>query len=84
MEPVWKEAEGDKRMALQGLIRAAGMKVHAENNNMAAAKKMGAKALAALVQYAGALAGDVKLDAILAAIRQTLDAPPGTITTDQH
>jgi hypothetical protein len=29
LELQWKEAEGDRRKALQGLIRAAGMKIHA-------------------------------------------------------
>ena len=34
LEPEWKEAEGDRRRALQGLIRAAGMKIHAENSDI--------------------------------------------------
>ncbi|MDH3331675.1 MAG: DUF309 domain-containing protein, partial [Desulfobulbaceae bacterium] len=32
LELEWKKAEGGRRRALQGLIRAAGMKIHAENN----------------------------------------------------
>jgi len=72
LETEWKEAAGDKRRALQGLIRAAGMKIHAENNNEQAAASMGAKALDDLVRYGGALAGFTEREAIVADIRQAL------------
>jgi hypothetical protein len=72
LEREWKEAEGDRRRALQGLIRAAGMKIHAENNNEKAAVNMGSKALQDLVLHHGELAGFIKLDVILADIRQTI------------
>jgi len=74
LEPEWQEAKGDRRLALQGLIRAAGMMVHAENNNMKAAAAMGAKSLSALLQYGGELTGFIGLDAILAEIKQKLGA----------
>lgn len=75
LEPVWKEEKGERRRALQGLIRAAGMKIHAENRNMKAAFSMGAKAQADLLQYGGELTDYVTLGAILAEIEQTLSYP---------
>jgi len=72
LEPVWKMAEGKRRKALQGLIRAAGMKIHAENNNLKAAASMGAKALVDLEKYGSELAGFAKLEVIEADIKQTL------------
>ena len=78
LEPAWKDAEGDRRRALQGLIRAAGMKIHAENNNLKAAVSMGTKAMTDLVKYSGELKGVVKIEAILADIRQMLS------TTQSH
>lgn len=78
LEPEWQEAEGARRRALQGLIRAAGMKIHAENNNAEAVVKMGAKSLADLVKYGGELTGFVKLEAILAEIQKTLNTSQGS------
>jgi len=72
LELEWKAAGGERRMALQGLIRAAGMKIHAENNNFTAAANMGAKALAAVVKYRQELVGFVRYEAVLAEIRQML------------
>ena len=72
LELEWKNAEGDRRRVLQGLIRAVGMKIHAENNNMKAAVSMAVKAQADLQQYGGELTGFVNLEAILAEIQQTL------------
>jgi len=72
LELQWKEAEGDRRKALQGLIRAAGMKIHAANNNRKAAISMGGKALIDLANYCGELRGFDKIEAILAEIEQIL------------
>jgi len=82
LEPAWKEAEGDRRRALQGLIRAAGMKIHAENNNMKAAVTMGAKAQADLLKYGGELTGFCHLEAVLAEIEETFSTGPGTTRAD--
>jgi len=71
LEPWWKEAEGDRRRALQGLIRAAGMKIHSENNNNKAAASMGAKALADLLEYGGELESFDRLETVLADLEQT-------------
>lgn len=76
LELEWKKAEGDRRRALQGLIRAAGMKIHAENNNQKVAVSMGVKALADLMRYRDELTDLVPLEAILADIKQTLSNAP--------
>jgi hypothetical protein len=70
LEPEWKQAEGRRRRALQGLIRAAGMKVHTENNNYKAAASMGSKALADLQKYGDELEGFGSFAEVLADLRQ--------------
>ncbi|MFC1843369.1 DUF309 domain-containing protein [Thermodesulfobacteriota bacterium] len=72
LEDIWKNAEGNKRKALQGLIRAAGMKIHAENGNFKAAAAMGRKAQTALQLYGKVLIRFHKLESILAEIQNTL------------
>jgi predicted metal-dependent hydrolase len=79
LEPAWKKAEGQRRRALQGLIRAAGMKVHEEYNNKGAAESMGLKALADLQKYGGELAGFKSLAAVMADLRQIYTAGHGLL-----
>jgi predicted metal-dependent hydrolase len=77
LEPEWRMAAGEKRKALQGLIRAAGMKIHAESNRDKAAASMGAKALADLLQYGRELQGFGNFEAVLAEIEKTIAANGG-------
>ena len=77
LEPVWKDAEGAWRKALQGLIRAAGVKIHAEYNNRAAVS-MSAKALKDLKRFGDMLKGFDKLDAVLAGLEEISPPSPGT------
>ena len=72
LEKIWINAVGNERKALQGLIRAAGMKIHAENGNMKAAATMGRKAQENLQLYKGALKQLNQLGSILAEITETL------------
>lgn len=74
LEDDWKESEGQYRLALQGLIRAAGMKIHAENNNMKAAISMAAKARETLRKYSQEIESLDVLDDILAELDKTLAA----------
>lgn len=71
LETEWKEATGERRRALQGLIRAAGMKIHAASNREKAAAGMGVKARADLLKYGRLLKG-FNLAPVLAEIEQTL------------
>jgi hypothetical protein len=72
LENIWNSAEGNERKALQGLIRAAGMKIHAENGNTRAAVAMGRKAQADLQLFGRALIRLNILESILAEITNTL------------
>lgn len=72
LEVIWKKAAGRRRKALQALIRAAGMKIHAENNNMKAAVSMALKARAGLLLYGDELGGFAILDSVLAELNKTL------------
>ncbi len=73
LEDSWKNAEGNERKALQGLIRAAGMKIHAVNGNMHAAAAIGRKAQTALQLYGEELSRFSKLESVLAEIARTLN-----------
>jgi uncharacterized protein len=73
LEKFWKTATGDKRIALQALIRAAGMKIHAENHNFKAAVSMGTKALADLEKYHDELADFPRYTTVVADIRDVLN-----------
>ena len=72
LENIWNSAEGNERKALQGLIRAAGMKIHAENGNTGAAVAMGRKAQTDLQLYGRALNSFNRLESILAEVTNTL------------
>ena len=72
LEEVWATAEGARRKGLQGLIRAAGMKIHAENNNLKAAASMGRKARVDLDLYGKSLSDFSGLETVSAEIDRTL------------
>jgi hypothetical protein len=55
LEPYWLVARGDEKQLLQALIRAAGTYVHLEQGNLAAAKRIAAKAIDGLGHGAGRL-----------------------------
>ena len=72
MEKIWINSDGNKRKALQGLIRATGMKIHAENGNIKAAVKMGRKSQDDLQIYGGTLKSPKVIEFILAEVIQNL------------
>ena len=72
LEEVWITAEGGRRKGLQALIRAAGMMIHAENNNLKAAASMGRKALADLELYGSSLSDFAGLETVSTEIDRTL------------
>ena len=55
LEDIWIKSDGARRKALQGLIRAAGMKIHADQGRHNAAKSMAEKSLTDLMEYRSAL-----------------------------
>ena len=72
LERYWKDSSGIERKALQGLIRAAGMKIHIESGNTKSAVTMGLKAQTDLQLYGKTLKHFNKLESILAEIAETL------------
>ena len=51
LEAIWKSATGDKRQALKGLIKAAGVYIHLEQGHQQAAQSLANKAFALLQQH---------------------------------
>jgi hypothetical protein len=70
LEGIWLESAGARRKALQGLIRAAGMKIHADQGRHKAARTMAAKSLTDLMEYRNALPGFSKIDSVLEEARK--------------
>ncbi len=72
LELLWLEAAGDLKMALQALIRCAGVYVHLQRNNRPAALSMAEKALAGLEQFGGELGS---ITTVLPTLRAALHRP---------
>ena len=65
LEGIWLESAGARRKALQGLIRVAGMKIHAERGNTKAVVSMAHKALTDLQENRSSLSDFQELDNLL-------------------
>jgi len=83
LETIWMQATGDQRLALQGMIRAAGTYIKWENGQYDAARKMAAKAATALTAYRAALPQPVpNIDALITQLRKlTTELLPITLRT---
>ncbi len=55
LETLWLQATGPRRLALQGMIRAAGAYIKWQSGQQETARKMAAKAAAALIENRAAL-----------------------------
>jgi len=75
VEGIWKQATGEGRQALKGLIKAAGVYIHREFNHRQAAAKLAEKAYILIRQYSHCLAVIENLDALLQALKNP-DSPP--------
>lgn len=75
LEPYWLVASGDEKRLLQALIRAAGMYVHLEQGNLAAAKRIAAKAIDGLARGTDRLANHTDPQCLLEKLK-TLDPVP--------
>ena len=76
LETAWQEASGDKRMALKGLIKAAGVYVHREQGHEKAAKTLASKALALLQEHGLALSPTLDLRELLGRLKRRDPVPP--------
>jgi hypothetical protein len=75
LEGIWKQAAGDDREALKGLIKAAGVYVHHEFNHQQALNSLSSKSYDLIRQYAHCLTFIKNLDALLQKLR-TMDPDP--------
>jgi len=72
LEGIWKLAAGDERQALKGLIKAAGVYIHAEFNHQQAVERLSVKSRNLIRQYSHCLTFITNLD-ILAQKLKTPD-----------
>jgi hypothetical protein len=75
LEGIWKLATGDKRQALKGLIKAAGVYIHNEYGRREAVKSISIKSHNLIRQYSHCLTFIKNLD-VLAQKLKTLDFVP--------
>ncbi len=76
LEHAWYTAEGDKKMLLQALIRAAGMYIKLEHGFIPQAKKMAGKAVVVLEEQRDFLAEYFQPDLLIDALKVTAPTPP--------
>ena len=76
LEQHWMAADGDKKKLLQAIIRAAGAYVHLEQGNLTGAKRIAAKAVAALELHQDQLAPYADPQLLLAKLRSLDPKPP--------
>jgi hypothetical protein len=76
LEGIWKQAAGDDREALKGLIKAAGVYVHHEFNHQQAVKSLSPKSYNLIRQYAHCLTFIKNLDVLLQKLRALDPDPP--------
>ena len=83
LETIWQRTSGDAHQALKGLIKAAGVYVHLENNNQHSARRLASKALRQMKDYAHCLGFIANLDTLLDSI-QKLDPVPPRLELDDN
>ncbi len=76
LEGYWMKADGNEKLILQAMIRAAGTYVHLLRGNMVGAKKMGAKAVVALEQNKRLLPSILNSELLLEKLKALDPIPP--------
>jgi hypothetical protein len=76
LEPVWLEAEGNRREAIKGLIQAAGAFVHLERGQQEPATRMAAKAVELIGNHRKELAFIKNINEFLAALMRAEGRAP--------
>ena len=76
LETTWQEAAGEKRLAVKGLIKAAGVYVHIEQGHEQAAKTLAGKALALLRQHGWTVASFLDFNKLLEKLESRDPVPP--------
>jgi hypothetical protein len=84
LEPFWLASGGDEKRMLQALIRAAGTYVHLEQGNRIAARRIAAKAMAAIEKHRQRLALHIDPQLLLDKLRSLDPEPPVSAPVRQH
>lgn len=84
LEPVWLQAEGNTRLFLQAMIRAAGCYIKREAGYPEPAARMAAKALPVLEANRDLLDGHTDTDRLIKALTPPLSPPPLLLTGISH
>ena len=75
-ETTWQKATGERRMAIKGLIKAAGVYVHMEQGHEMAAKTLAGKSLALLREHDRTLSYLLDLSELLEKLETQHPVPP--------
>ena len=84
LEEIWHSASGDERQALKGLIKAAGVYIHLEQNHLPAARSLAMKAYDLLYQFAHCLPFIANYDTFLEKLKNCELAPPRLEFSPSH
>ena len=76
LETIWQRSRGDEHQALKGLIKAAGVYVHLENDNLAAARRLAPKALRQMKEFSHCLGFIANLEVLLSCMQRVDPKPP--------
>jgi hypothetical protein len=76
LEPEWIEAQGDKKLLLQALIRAAGVYINLELGYRDRAAKIGGKAIPILIRFQQELQKDLNAEKLIRALQELDPDPP--------
>ncbi len=76
LENRWHTATGVEKKVIQALVRSAGTYVHLELGRMGSARKIGAKALAGLVEQKSSIPDMIDADLLIKKVKILDPAPP--------
>ena len=76
LEPEWIEAQGDKKLLLQALIRAAGVYINLELGYRDRAAKISSKAIPVLIRFQQELQKDLNAEKLIAALQELAPVAP--------
>ncbi len=76
LEPEWIKAQGDKKLLLQALIRAAGVYINLELGYRERAAKIGRKAIPVLIRFQQDLQNHLDAEKLISALQDLNPDPP--------
>ena len=76
LERIWSQAAGDKRQALKGLIKAAGVYIHMKHDRQKAVTSLSAKALDLIRRYSHCLNFITNLEVLTGKLENLDPVPP--------